>query len=35
MVLLQINTEALTPSESFPYFGHTIAYNNNNFTAVY
>ena len=35
MVLLQINVEALPPSEAFPYLGWTITYNNTNCLAVY
>ena len=34
-VLFHINTEALPPSEAFPYLGRTIDYNNSGCPAVY
>ena len=33
--MLQINEEALLPSEAFPYLGRMIAYNNIDWMAVY
>ena len=34
-VVFQINAEALSPLEDFPYLGQTIAYNNGSRPAVY
>ena len=33
--MFQINTEPLTPLESFPYLGRTIALNNSDWLAVF
>ena len=33
--MFQINTKTLPLSDTFPYLGHIIAYNNSNWVAVY